>query len=839
MSSDQQRPADPSANMFHRYHRASLEPMFHPRNIAVIGFADDPRNPGRQALSNLLGSDFGGKIFVVGAHISTATGVKSCVHLGEIGEPVDLAIIATSGEAVLEVLDDCAAAGVKGAVVFSSGFSEIGSAGQLREAKLLARAREANMRILGPNCSGLMMPHTGLNASIHHRMAQQGHVGFLSQSSSISAAILDWSFREKVGFSAFVSGGNMSDIDWSDLIYYLGDDPHTHSIVIYLQSLRDARSFLSAVREIALSKPIIVLKSDQTTSGAAAHELPFRPEDLLNAAFRRTGVLAVESLVDLFAMSEILSKQPPAKGRRLIIVTNAGGAGAQARKKLLSGGGKLAVLSAQTVAALKENLPESWRPGNPIHLLRDAGAERYEKTLNVIAKSPESDGILVVLAPHAQAEPTQTAEKLGAFAKLSGKPILASWMGGDEVAEGKTILNAMHIPTFSFPDTAAQIFNYMWQYTYNLRGLFETPNLPTGRQEDIPHRQKVVEILSRHRQSGQLILSSREAKAVLKAYEIPVSPLERVSRPYRLALGSHTDPLFGPVLYCGSGGTVGRIYPDTAVALPPLNSTLARRMMEQTRIYTALRGEKGFEPVNMNLFEHVLIRFSQLIIEQTWIKEIEINPLLISQGGIRMENIRMVLHDPDLPPEQLPRPAIRPYPIQYVRPDTLRDGSAITIRPIRPEDEPLLVKFHENLSDHSVYLRYFYPLNLQQRISHERLARICFIDYDREMVLVVEKKDKKRAEREIIAVGRLNKLRGANDAEFAITISDAYQNMGLGTKLLSMLVEIGRDEGVARIIADILPENQGMQRVSKKVGFELHYDPGEQVVKAVLPLQRD
>ncbi len=837
-----QKTSPPVPGEYRRYDRRPLEALFRPGSIAVVGASEKPRNLGRMALWNLIRYHFGGTVFPVNPQCKSVLGIKTDPKLTDIDEPIDLAIIATQAAVVPEIIEQCIEKKVGAALIISSGFSECGDAGCELEAKILARAQACGLQILGPNSAGLMMPHAGLNASIHHAMPMKGHVGLISQSSSIAAAILDWSAREKVGFSAFVSGGNMADINWGELIYYLGEDPHTHSIVIYLQSLRDARSFLSATREIALSKPIIVLKSGQSSVDDSRENAQngdlISQHDVLDAAFRRSGILPVKSLVDLFAMSEILSKQPPAQGRRLAIVTNAGGAGIQARARLREGGGKMAEFSDETIAALKGALPEKWRPGNPVHLFRDADAARYEKALAVLSIAKEIDGLLVILVPRLLAEPSETARKMTAFAKLSGKPFLASWMGGEAVAEGKNFLNEANIPTFPFPDTAATIFNYMWQYTYNLRGLFETPHLPADDRELASRRDKAAAFIDELRTANKTALSLHQSRQILEMYGIPVSSLRRMVKPYQLILGSVTDRLFGPVLYCGAGGALGRVFKDVAVALPPLNSTLARRMMEQTHIYAAMRGEAGGAAIPTDHFEQLLVRFSQLVVEQRRIKSIKINPLKVTGKTLAAQKVQIVLHDPKTPARDLPRPAIRPYPIRYVRTAHLRDGAPIIIRPIRPEDEPLMVKFHENLSDRSVYLRYFYPLNIRQRISHERLARICFIDYDREMVLVVEKRKQKTGDPEIIAVGRLNKLRGVNEAEFAVTIDDAYQRQGLGVKILSQLVEIGRREKLDRIVADILPENRGMQRVSEKVGFALQFNPDEQVVKAVIDLTK-
>lgn len=920
-----------SAPAYRGYDRQSLLPVFNPKTVALIGASEEAGSFGRALLWNLISNPFGGTVFPINPNRSSVLGIKPCPSLAAAPDKVDLAVIATPAPAVPGAINECLEAGVPAAIIISSGFSEVGEQGAQLERDILARAHAGNMRILGPNCFGVMMPYTGLNATISRAMAAPGNVAFLSQSGAISAAILDWSFREKVGFSAFISIGNMLDIQWSDLLYFLADDHRTHSIVIYMETVGDARSFLSAAREVALNKPIIVLHGGEICPApetpatsisrlAASRDLrSYRVGNrVLNAAFRRCGILPVRSLVDLFAMAEILAKQPRARGPRLTIITNAHGTGAQAANALISTGGELAPLAEETISALNEILPREWSHTNPINILRDAGPDRYSKTLEIVSKDPNSNGVLVILTPQAMTDPTGTAEKIKPFARLtnpegrpSPKPLLASWMGGDVVAEGKALLNSINVPTFPFPDDAAQVFNYMWQYSYNLRGLFETPDLPVDTEEHSPDRERAARIIGEARAAGRTLLTDFESKQVLDAYRIPVLPTqwaqnenkalelaEAIGYPvvvklhsetsadpaapgsiylnvmnaeavkeayraignfvsekhgrehfrgvtvqpmlpfagYKLILGCCQDPCFGPVLLFGAGGSLVEIHQDIALALPPLNSNLARRMMEQTRIYQALRGEKGLIPVNLEELELLLVRFSQLVVEQRRIKEIEINPLLASAVHLTVSSVRMVLHEPGTDETNLPGLAIRPYPSQYVQPYTLRDGIPVSIRPVRPEDEPLIAKFHHTLSDQSVYLRYFHPIALPQRIAHERLSRICFIDYDREMVLVVVKKDPATGEEAIIAVGRLNRLRGVNDAEFAILISDDYQRSGLGTALLDRLVQIGRAEKIDRIVADILLENQGMLRACEKVGFTLRYDYEEQIAKAVIEL---
>jgi acetyltransferase len=759
-----------------------------------------------------------------------------------------------------------------------------------------------------------MNPANGLNATFATTIARPGNVGFISQSGALCTAILDWSLRENVGFSSFVSIGSMLDVDWGDLIYYLGDDPNTKSIVIYMESIGDARSFLSAAREVALTKPIIVIKVGRTEAAAkaaASHTGSLTGSDeVLQAAFRRVGVLRVETIAELFHMAEVLAKQPRTQGPRLTLVTNAGGPGVLATDMLISSGGTLAEPSAETIAQLNTFLPAAWSHNNPIDILGDAGPDRYAKAVKIAAEDPASDGLLVILTPQAMTDPTATAEELKPYAKLPGKPLLACWMGGQEVEKGEDILNKAGIPTYKYPDTAARAFYYMWRYTLSLRALYETPALMAD-QADASAKTKAEAIIQVARKAGRTILTEFESKQLLSAYGIPtvdtriattedmavklageigypiviklysetithktdvggvqlnlknavavrkaykaieaavtkhagkehflgvtVQPMISLDG-YELIIGSSLDAQFGPVLLFGTGGQLVEVYKDRALALPPLNGTLARRMIEQTRIFEALKGVRGRDPVNIAALEELLVRFSQLVVEQPWISEIDINPLLASPERLLALDARVVIHGKGMTEARLPKPAIRPYPSQYVANWKTKGGTQITVRPIRPEDEPMLVKFHTTLSEESVYYRYFSQLKLDQRIAHERLTRMCFNDYNREIALVAEAKTTTEGESQILGVGRLSKAHGLNEAEFSLIVSDKFQGQGLGTELLKRLVQIGRDEKLERITATILAENHAMHHVSKKVGFKLRRNATNQEFRAEIKL---
>ena len=904
------RPAQDKAHDVLRTEAHPLDAIFAPHSVALIGATDRPGSVGRAVLWSLLSSPFGGTVYPVSDKRTSVLGIKAYRDVDQIPETVDLAVIVTPAETVPGVIGQCVAAGVGGAIVISAGFKEHGDRGKELERQILEQIANSRMRVIGPNCLGVMNPVTGLNATFANNMARPGNVAFISQSGALCTAILDWAQKEVVGFSAFVSVGSMLDVGWGDLIDYLGNDPKTHSIILYMESVGDARSFLSAAREVSLSKPIIVIKAGRTAAAAhaaASHTGTMAGSDeVLEAAFRRCGVLRVNTIADLFYMAESLSKQPRPKGPRLAVVTNAGGPGVLAADSIIGAGGELAELSAATLDLLNQTLPPHWSHNNPVDVLGDALPDKYAKVAQTVAADTDNDGLLAILCPQGMSHPTITAERLAPLAKGTGKPVLACWMGGAEMSAGIEILNRAGIPTFAFPDTAARIFHYMWLYSYLLRGLYETPVLPHS--EEDADRARAESIIDNVRKNDRTLLTEPESKELLACYQIPTAPTleahsaeeavakaEKLGYPvvvkllsqtithktdvggvklnlsnadavrrawqeieasvrekagaehfagvtvqpffraegYELIVGSTTDAQFGPVMLFGTGGQLVEVFADRALSLPPLTSTLARRMMEQTKIFKALQGTRGRKPVDLIALEALLVRFSQLIVEQRWIREIDINPLLASPDGLIALDARIVVYPQATTKEEIPRLAIRPYPQRYVRPAQMKNGEEVLVRPIRPEDEPLLIKLHQALSERTVYLRYFQPLKLSQRTAHERLQRICFIDYDREMALAVERK-KEDGSPEIIAIGRLSQLRGREEGEMAVLVDDRFQHQGLGTLLYQRLIEVARDEHLAKVSSTILSENREMQAICKKLGFYLQSDLDDGTVQATL-----
>jgi acetyltransferase len=890
-----------------------IDALFQPRKIAVIGATDKQAKRGASVMANLLTNRCHATVYPVNPRHATLFGRTCYPSVLDVPGRVDLAVISTPAAVVPEIIDQCIAANVRAAIGLACAFRDRGPTGGTLDKSRLERARTGGLRILGPNSLGLMLPATGLNATFAKTSGRPGTVAFASQSASLCASILDWSLTQQFGFSAFISMGSMLDIDWGDIIGYLGDDSRTKAIVLYMESVGDARSFLSAARAVAQIKPIIVLKAGRTpvaAEAAASHTGKLTGSDeVLDAAFRRCGVLRVDTIDQLFAMADVLAKQPRPKGNRLAIVTNAGGPAVLAADALVEGGGRAAPMDPSTLERIDVQLAPFWSRSNPIDMHGDATPEDYAKVVEIVAGDPHNDGILVLFSPQAGPEGDAVAQRIEAFAKLPHKPILASWMGGASVAEGADRLERAGIPTFAFPDDAARIFNFMWRNDANLRALFETPAAFPA--ELAPDRVSVRDVFARVRADQRTVLDAVEAAGLLEAYEIPsvptliattaraaaaaavslgfpvavklhsdtvlhkravggvrlnvadsaavmrafdeiaasttldagagafggvvVQPMVATEDGFHLIFGSSVDPQFGPVLLFGHGGDLVEVLRDRALGLPPLNETLARQMIAGTRLSRALTDPRSRHSVDVGALAGLLVRFSAMIVDQPRIKELDINPLFATRDRFLALDTRIVLHPAEIADGALPRSAIRPYPTQYVGTCTLADGIVLMVRPIRPEDEPLMRPFHASLSEQSVYTRYTHAFRLEDRIAHERLSRMCFIDYLREIALVALRIGT-AGDEEIVGLGRLVMERTRNEAEFALLVSDEFQRHGLGTELLRRLVEIGRKEHVARIVGYILNTNTAMLHACRHLGFHHESEFGDPMVRSIIDL---
>ena len=892
-----------------------IKSFFNPSSVAVVGATDKAGSVGRIVFENLLKAKDKRKVYPVNPNRETVLDTKCYPSVSSIPETPDLLVVVTPAKTVPDVVEEGGKAGVKAMIIISAGFKEIGAEGKEREVKIAEIARKYNIRIIGPNCLGVIKPSAGLNATFIKKMSQEGRVAFLSQSGALGSAVLDWAVSRDIGFSAFVSLGSMLDVDFGDLIDYFGEDPETKSIVIYLESLGDSlkntRKFMSAARGFARTKPIIILKPgrfQESRKAAMSHTGAMVGEDsYYDAVFDRAGAVRVEEIEDLFNCASILDTTHLPKELNLAIITNAGGPAVLATDALVSRGGKLAQLDKKTVSSLNAFLPPYWSKSNPIDILGDATPQRLMKTIDAVIKAPDVDGIIIILTSQGTARATSLARTIVSCAKKTNKPILTALMGSQEVAKGRQLLYENKVPTYEFPEEAIKTYLYMYQYARNLGALYETPEeLPLG----MGTPKNYLKILTRNRiKEGQTLLNEEDSKKLLLAYEIsctnpylardsenatmiasgigyPVvmkisSPdvshksdaggvVVNISSPdgvkrafdgiiknvrqynpqakiegvtvqkmitaydYELIAGSKKDPILGPVVMFGLGGTEAEFFEDVAIGLPPLNQILARRVLEGTKTYRLLsQGFRAKPPINLRLLDETLVKVSNLVIDFPEIKELDINPLVINGDTVVALDARVIL-DEKLIQEGIEEHAhliISPYPTKYVQLWRCRDGRPVLLRPIRPEDEPLERELLANLSKESSRFRFFYIL---KEITHDMLTRFCNIDYDREMAIIAEytTDGKKRN----VGVGRLIIEPDGEDAEFAVLVADDFQNNGLGLKLCDMLIGIAQEKGLKSIYGIVLNDNKKMINLVDKLGFNIKTLSDEES-RATLELQ--
>ena len=509
-----------------------LDKIFKPSSIAVIGASERSATVGRAVMENLLKGGFKGKVYPVNLKHKTILGEKVYSHISKIPEAIDLAVIVTPAATVPGVVEECGKAGVGGLVIISAGFKEAGEEGQQMYDQILETANRYKMRVIGPNCLGFLNPHIGINASFATKMALPGSIAFISQSGALCTSILDWANQQSVGFSHFVSIGSMLDVGFADLIDYFGTDYRTSCILIYMESLKDARQFMSASRAFARSKPIIILKAGKSEEGSQAtlsHTGSLAGNDnVYEIAFERAGVIRVETIAQLFNCAQSLAMQPRPVGKRLAIVTNAGGPGVLATDYLMHKGGKLAQLHSESMAELDSFLPAHWSHANPVDVLGDASAETYQKAVEVCLRDEGVDGVLIILTPQAVTGPSDVAKAIVEVTKKYSKPVLAVWMGETDVMEGREILEAGKIPNYRYPESAVDVFLKMYHYSRNLRLLYETP---PAIPQDLRFRPEVASaIIKTVLEQGRTQLMENEAKELMKSYGITVGSFKVVQK---------------------------------------------------------------------------------------------------------------------------------------------------------------------------------------------------------------------------------------------------------------------------------------------------------------------
>ncbi|MEM4243173.1 MAG: GNAT family N-acetyltransferase [Candidatus Bathyarchaeia archaeon] len=891
----------------------NLDKIFNPKSVAIIGASDEEGSVGYSIVKNLTQLGYAGKVYFVNAHKPEILGVKTYPSIEQIPAPVDLAVIATPAETVPSVLEQCGKAGFKGAIIVSAGFREASAEGKALEEKILEARRKYGIRVIGPNCIGVICPRINLNATFLDKMPKPGKVAFITQSGALGSAILDWAIHKNIGFSNFVSVGSMIDVDFGDLIDYFGTDPQTRSILMYMENLSEARKFMSAARHFARTKPLIVVKAGkfrESVKAEATHIGSLSSEDAIyEAAFKRAGIVRVEEIEDLFNTAEVLENQPLPKGPNMAVITNAGSLGVMATDALIAKGGKLAKLSKKTIDMLNGVLPSFWSKGNPLDILGDAGAERYRIALEACLNDENVDGILIIFTQQSMSEPIEIAKNIVALVKskmYQNKTILTNFMGYGAVQDANRIFTENNIPTYSTPEHAVKAYMYMYQYKRNLELIYETPEeLPV---DAAPPKRPIMAILRNAAVESRELLTEVEAKKILEYYNFPVvntmvatTAEEAVAyakqmgypvvlkvlsqqithtadasgvildinsdeevrqafnlimqqakeydgkahvigvtvqpmikhKGYEVIIGGKKEPPFGPVILFGMGGVGAELFKDYSIGLPPLNTTLIRRMLEETRVYQLLKGYGNFPPANLKLLEEILLLFSQLLIDFPQIKEIDLNPLLINEKEALILDARMAIDKEAVfkkfePHEHL---IISPYPKKYETLWTLRNGQEVLLRPIKPEDEPLWLEMFQSFSEESIRYRFFQVI---KDTPHEVRVRYCNIDYDREIAIVAELTEEGR--RKILGVARLSIEPDGKSGELAFIVSDKWQGLGLGTKMVDYVLEIAKEMGVETVYAIMLPDNKRALSLTKKMGFNLEY-LNDGTVKGMLNLK--
>ena len=792
----------------------NLEKMFKPAAIAVIGGCPRSGTIVNTLLSNLRNGGFAGKIFPVAVPCDEFCSLPVCPCLEDVGEPVDLALIASPLHCVPASIRACSEVGTAGAVIFADGGELTGEERASLGNQIKEAAYRGCVRIIGPGSSGIS--YTGAKICAIHAMnlPLPGKLAFISQSRAIYHAILDLSIKEQIGFSYFISTGGMLDVDFADLINFLGNDDRVSSIAFYLDKLTNFRKFMSAARAVSRIKPIVALKSGRA-GGGGRFEASQKPaiigeDDIYGAAFKRAGIERVNTFTELFDCAELLAKQPRYSASRLVIVTNGRGPGMMAADALADHGVELPPLSSEVIRSLSAILPPSWTGRNPVDLGADASPQRYARAVEICLAAPEIKALLIILVPNAAAVATAVAESLLEILRGRRIPVYTVWMGAGEAERRREILNRSGLPTFETPERAIKAFLHMGSYEHNLKMLQEIPEkLPRGMEFNANAARTIIQ---RAIEGGVRLLNDEDSKALLTAYGIPAGEGVTGTPGYELMLGVRRDPGFGPVLLCGAGGMVGKIFRDCALALPPLNRVHARQLIEASRAYQLLKGNQDQLPALLLLIEEILIRLSQLVTDLPEVVELEINPLILHAHGAAAMSARVAVEPADVAaPQHL---VISSYPSQYEMETVTKGGMEIFLRPIKPEDAPLLVEFFHSLSPTSVYYRFFTPL---PELPLSMLTRFTQIDYDRDIVVVAIKQTS-GGER-ILGVVRLMSDPDVTSAEFAITVGDDWQKKGVGAALLEHSIHIAKERGVQFIWGIVLPENKGMLALARSHGF--------------------
>jgi len=882
-----------------------LDSIFRPRAVAVVGSQSRPRSVGRAVVENLLASGFSGPIGLVNKHPSPMDGVATVRHLHELPWTPDLVVIATPAATVPQLAAEAAEKGAAAVVVLTAA---MGSGPGSPAAQLEALTREKGLRVLGPNCLGVIAPHARLNASLASRFPKAGDLALISQSGAISGGLVEWSMSQPVGFSAVVSLGDALDVDFADLLDYFATDSRTRAILLYVEAIRDARKFMSAARAAARTKPVVVVKSGhggspQVTPAGSTHTQNLaRPNAVYGAAFRRAGLLRVRSLHELFAAARTLGQVRPFQGRRLAILTNGGGVGALSVDHLYEQGGSLATLSEATRDALDRILPVGWSRTNPVDLLTDIDADRYAATIDALLADPGNDALLAVNVPTVLSSSSEAAHAVTrVLSQRPGhgtrKPVFTVWLGNDPQAEA--VLDAAQVPRYPNESDAVAGFMHLVRHREVQAALMETPpSLPEDFSPDVALARTLVDSAL---DAGQTWLDPLATTQLLAAYGIPMAPLWRaddadhagciaapllaegatvavkilspdiphksdvdgvrlnlananavreaaagillrarerrpeariegvlvqptVLRPKarELIAGIADDPVFGPVIAFGRGGTAVEVINDQAVALPPLDLRLAHELIARTRVSRVLKAYRDVPAADERAVALVLVKLAQLAADIPEIQQLDINPLLADREGVVAVDARIAvargraLHKG----RGHPRFAIFPYPKEWERTIELADGQPALVRPVRPEDDAMFREFFTHVTDEDLRLRFFQSV---RHFSHEFIARLTQLDYARSIALVAIHPQT----HEMLGAVRLHADANYEKGEYGILVRSDLKGHGIGWKLMQIMIEYARWLGLKVIEGQVLRENRTMLAMCESLGFTVKLDPDD------------
>ena len=887
-----------------------LERVFAPRSVAIVGGSPRPTSLGAVVLRNLTGGGFAGRIALVNPKYASIGEQTCCPDLASLPFVPDLIVVTAPAPAIPDIIEQAGLRGVAGAVIISSGLGH--GAGSIGEAVTHA-ARAHKLRIVGPNCIGIMFPTSGLNASFAARHPAIGSLALISQSGAIAAAMVDWGAEKSVGFSGVVSIGDQLDVDVADLLDYFALDEETRAILLYLEAVGDAGKFMSAARAAARLKPVVVVKSGRMAQGAkaaATHTGALAGSDAVyDAAFRRAGLLRVFDLRELFDCAELLGRRVRApEGKNLDILTNGGGLGILAVDRLTELGGSAVPLSGETVAKLDAVLPPTWSKADPVDIGGDADASRYLAALDILLADPASDAVLVMNVETAVAPATGIAEAVAERVKADraqhgswSKPVLVAWVGTDQLAA--PIFDKAAIPHFPTEDDAVRAFMHLvkhrevmaalmatppntsslfepdktaarkiiegalregrlWLDPIEIAGLFAAysiPMVPTLRAEspeqaaaaaeaflaqnlavaikilsrDIAHKSDVGGVLlgvttkdGVRDATSQVIARAKRARPEARIDGVIVQPLIKRPGARELILGIADDPTFGPVMMFGRGGTAVEVINDKALMLPPLDMNLAHTLVNRTRASRLLPAYRDVAAVPPNVVPLTLVKLSQMAADLPEIAELDINPLLADAGGVLALDARVAIRKPERLFAGNTRFAVRPYPTEWERQLQLRDGSRVDVRPMRPDDEPAIVKQMQHVSAEDIRLRFFHSV---KEFSHQFVARLTQLDYARAMAFVAIDP----TTRDVIGAVRLHSDSRYEKAEYAILLRSDAKGNGLGWALMQLLIEYARSEGLKSLFGEVLRENTGMLAMARELGFTVTNDPRDASISLV------